>query len=150
MTFAYHPDNCPSQHWNRGDDICEDCGLNLNQPIEPDVQELLILSDEKLMLADWRSVGDKDVPANPQKATLSVTAHRIDLKLADGRSVWIEMEEGRLRVHAYTSPEHHDAPMNVDVLTDGFDLLAEDVPDAAGGDFTRTIRFPAFDQEDAA
>ena len=28
--FAHSPNNCPSNHWNRGDDICEDCGLNLN------------------------------------------------------------------------------------------------------------------------
>lgn len=29
--FAHSPNNCPSNHWNRGDDICEDCGLNLNE-----------------------------------------------------------------------------------------------------------------------
>jgi hypothetical protein len=28
-TFAHTPDNCPSKHWNRGDDICADCGENL-------------------------------------------------------------------------------------------------------------------------
>ena len=29
--FAHSPNNCPSNHCNRGDDICEDCGLNLNE-----------------------------------------------------------------------------------------------------------------------
>lgn len=29
--FTHHPDRCPSDHWNRGDDICEDCGKNLNE-----------------------------------------------------------------------------------------------------------------------
>jgi hypothetical protein len=24
--FAYDAEHCPSQHWNRGDDICADCG----------------------------------------------------------------------------------------------------------------------------
>ncbi len=29
-TFAHSPDNCPSNHHNRGDDICSDCGEFLN------------------------------------------------------------------------------------------------------------------------
>lgn len=29
-TFAHMPDRCPSNHWNRGDDICADCGADLN------------------------------------------------------------------------------------------------------------------------
>jgi hypothetical protein len=28
--FPHPPYRCPSSHWNRGDDICEDCGTNLN------------------------------------------------------------------------------------------------------------------------
>lgn len=28
--FVYLPEVCPSNHWNRGDDICADCGTNLN------------------------------------------------------------------------------------------------------------------------
>ena len=28
--FAHRPDVCPSNHWNRGDDICGDCGTDLN------------------------------------------------------------------------------------------------------------------------
>lgn len=28
-TFLYSPETCPSKHWNRGDDICADCGENL-------------------------------------------------------------------------------------------------------------------------
>ncbi len=27
--FAHTPDSCPSNHWNRGDDICSDCGTGL-------------------------------------------------------------------------------------------------------------------------
>lgn len=30
-TFAHSPSNCPSDHWNRGDDICGDCGESLNE-----------------------------------------------------------------------------------------------------------------------
>lgn len=29
-TFAHLPERCPSNHWNRGDDICADCGAYLN------------------------------------------------------------------------------------------------------------------------
>lgn len=28
-TFAHEPDACPSMHWNGGDDICADCGADL-------------------------------------------------------------------------------------------------------------------------
>lgn len=28
--FAHVPETCPSNHWNRGDDICADCGADLN------------------------------------------------------------------------------------------------------------------------
>lgn len=28
--FAQRPNVCPSNHWNRGDDICSDCGIDLN------------------------------------------------------------------------------------------------------------------------
>lgn len=28
-TFAHTPSMCPSKHWNRGDDICADCGAFL-------------------------------------------------------------------------------------------------------------------------
>lgn len=27
--FAHDPEHCPSMHWNRGDDICADCGMFL-------------------------------------------------------------------------------------------------------------------------
>jgi hypothetical protein len=27
--FPHSPDTCPSNHWNRGDDICADCGADL-------------------------------------------------------------------------------------------------------------------------
>lgn len=27
--FPYAPEACPSKHWNRGDGICEDCGVDL-------------------------------------------------------------------------------------------------------------------------
>ncbi|WP_192248027.1 hypothetical protein [Mesorhizobium caraganae] len=29
-SFTHRPENCPSSHWNRGDDICADCGADLN------------------------------------------------------------------------------------------------------------------------
>lgn len=28
-SYLYNPRNCPSQHWNGGEDVCEDCGLDL-------------------------------------------------------------------------------------------------------------------------
>ncbi|MBB6414071.1 hypothetical protein [Mesorhizobium sangaii] len=30
-SFTHGPENCPASHWNRGDDICADCGANLNK-----------------------------------------------------------------------------------------------------------------------
>jgi len=31
-TFEHDPETCPTMHWNRGDDICADCGADLNPP----------------------------------------------------------------------------------------------------------------------
>lgn len=30
--YAYTAENCPTKHYNPGDDICEDCGTDLNPP----------------------------------------------------------------------------------------------------------------------
>lgn len=30
-SFPHGPDACPSSHWNQGDDICADCGVDLNR-----------------------------------------------------------------------------------------------------------------------
>jgi len=30
IAFAHTPETCPSKHWNRGDDVCADCGADLN------------------------------------------------------------------------------------------------------------------------
>ncbi len=35
QAFPHTPEACPSRHWNRGDDICADCGADLN-PLTPD------------------------------------------------------------------------------------------------------------------
>ena len=32
-SFPHEPDACPSSHWNRGDDICADCGVDLNRSL---------------------------------------------------------------------------------------------------------------------
>lgn len=34
MAYAYTPDDCPTKHYNPGDDICSDCGLYLNGPAD--------------------------------------------------------------------------------------------------------------------
>ena len=107
-----------------------------------ETQTPLTLTDARLMLSDWRSESNETDP-EPLAAEISVTPHRIDLKLDDGRSIWIEAEDGKLRIHAYTLAEHHDGPMNVDILRDGFELAADDIPAGSGGNFTRSIRFPA-------
>ncbi|MES1915315.1 MAG: hypothetical protein MHM6MM_007284 [Cercozoa sp. M6MM] len=79
------------------------------------------------MLSDWRSESNEVDPA-PLAAE-------------------IKAEDGKLRLHAYTLAEHHDGPMNVDILRDGFELAADDMPAGSGGNFTRSIRFPAVMQE---
>lgn len=43
--FAHAPETCPSNHWNRGDDICVDCGADLNRlPIATQVGAVRPLS----------------------------------------------------------------------------------------------------------
>jgi hypothetical protein len=104
-------------------------------------QNPLTLTDARLVLSDWRSESD-GADAAPLPASISVTEYRIDLKLDDGRSIWIEAEDGKLRIHAYTIEDRHDGPINVDVLSDGFDLAADDIPEISGGNLARSIRFP--------
>lgn len=36
-TFPYTPETCPTKHYNRGDDICADCGEDLNPPPPPSI-----------------------------------------------------------------------------------------------------------------
>lgn len=33
--YAYSPEDCPSNHWNDGNDVCEDCGKRLNEDAPP-------------------------------------------------------------------------------------------------------------------
>lgn len=43
--YAHSPDACPSNHWNGGDDVCEDCGKHLNEDspeIKPDVITVIV------------------------------------------------------------------------------------------------------------
>lgn len=45
-TYAHSPDSCPSNHWNDGDDICRDCGKDLNPPtLDQIVEEFADLED---------------------------------------------------------------------------------------------------------
>lgn len=72
----------------------------------------------KVTLVDWQSE-DGSKPENPIAATLEVQETRIDLKLADERSIWVEWEDGKLRVHGYL-PETtgHLEPVNMDIAKD--------------------------------
>lgn len=80
-------------------------------------------------LNDWQSE-DGEVPANPSHGIISLDSTRIDLQLADGRSLWIEMQDGVLRVHGYV-PEAtgHHSPANLDIRKDGFTFFAEELRD---------------------
>lgn len=45
---------------------------------------------------------------------VSLQTNRIDVSAADGRSIWIETEDGDLKVHVYD--EHQDEPINLNLI----------------------------------
>lgn len=57
-----------------------------------------------MALADWQSE-DGSVPENPIGTQVSLWHTRIDLKFQDGRSIWIEQQDGKIRIHGYLSEE---------------------------------------------
>jgi len=86
-------------------------------------------------LADWQSE-DGSAPSNPLNIKLSVQATRIDVEFKDGRALWIEQENGKIRVHGYL-PEGtgHCEPVNLDIGKDRFVVS------------TDAVGFDGFEQE---
>ncbi|UTS82734.1 hypothetical protein [Phaeobacter piscinae] len=80
-----------------------------------------------LTLDDWQAE-DGSVPPNPIQAKLKIQNNRIDLEFHDGRSVWIEQQDGKIRIHGYLSEEtgHHE-PMNLDIEDTQF-VVSTDAP----------------------
>lgn len=68
-----------------------------------------------MTLADWQCE-DGSTPENPMGLQVSLWHTRIDLKFQDGRSIWIEQQDGKVRIHGYLSEEtgHHE-PVNLDI-----------------------------------
>lgn len=63
-SFAHAPEACPSQHHNRGDDICADCGADLNgegltdEPAPPTKGIA-----ETVAIGLWRAMAVKEIAA---------------------------------------------------------------------------------------
>lgn len=60
--------HCPSNHWNRGDDVCADCGADLNPP--PDTPQF------------WRVTVDYQTPAGRPatwRGVVWATAETVDV-----------------------------------------------------------------------
>jgi len=65
-------------------------------------------------LDDWQA-GDGNAAFNPIPAKLNLRHDRLDLTFDDGRAVWIEQQDGTIRIHGYLSEETgHDGPVNLD------------------------------------
>ena len=114
------------------DEVLMVAGNNGNglAPIEP-TEPIKI----EMMLHDWQSE-DGSEPSAPIATNVSLSAHRIDLIFADGRSIWIEKQDEKIRIHGYLSEgKGHHEPLNMDIHQDKF-FLETETPGAA---FEKTV-----------
>ncbi|RWR30499.1 hypothetical protein D2T29_12575 [Sinirhodobacter populi] len=74
------------------------------------------------VLKDWRSYGGKS-EENATSAVVSVNDYQIQVKLADGRAVWLEMEGDLVRVHAQCAD--HETDVSVEIGRDGLRLYSD-------------------------
>ena len=64
------------------------------------------MSEHKLY--DW-----DDSEAEPVSYTISIDEVALNIEFADGRKIWIEYEEGKIRIHAFDT--ENEEPANLDV-----------------------------------
>jgi len=77
-------------------------------------------------LDDWQA-GDGNAAFNPIPAKLNLRHDRLDLTFDDGRAVWIEQQDGTIRIHGYLSAETgHDGPVNLDIEQTRFTVGTDD------------------------
>lgn len=80
-----------------------------------------------LTLQDWQigegALDEADLPKAPRQIGVAITAvdGRIDLAFEDGRHLWVELEDGALRVHSYN--RSCEAPLNLTVPASGAILV---------------------------
>ena len=72
----------------------------------------------KLNLQDYKANGGtaKDAP-NSLDLDLVIKDDAIEVHTEDGRSVWIELQNGTVRVHSYN--QSNDAPLNLEIPLEG-------------------------------
>lgn len=76
-------------------------------------------------LDDWRYYdGEDEVPRDPVSYQIEMTPARIYVEFGSGESLWIEREEGRIRVHAYHPGR--DEPVNVEIHKDRIEIDRHD------------------------
>lgn len=95
----------------------------------------------EMNLDDWQAE-DGSVEDNPISTKVSLWHNRIDLFFEDGRSIWIEQQDGIICVHGYL-PEAtgHVEPANLYIERAKFKVSA----DLPGANYEHTIEPKAQD-----
>lgn len=81
-------------------------------------------TETKIRLQDHQpsEMREENAPASLD-GKLELKDAAVELHLDDGRSVWIELENGDVRVHTYN--QSHEAPMNLTIPVEG-DIEVDD------------------------
>lgn len=92
------------------DEIDELC-ISLNEANGPDE----LPAELNFELEDWQTEGN-ETKKEPLSLKLTAKSTRIDLSVDDGRALWIEQQNGTLRLHSYLPDDISDQePVNLNI-----------------------------------
>jgi len=74
-----------------------------------------------LRLKDWRTEDDENIDPKPVPTVVEIRDTRIDIKFLNERSIWIEQEDGVVKVRCYGP--HEDEPLSIALTSQGVDIL---------------------------
>lgn len=97
MKFAHTPETCPSKHWNRGDDICADCGADLNGPIEPEKPAKVWIVEGEHYSNPGRVLkvfGTKERAEDEAVSLVNIMLSDMGNKKRATRETWVAIEAG--------------------------------------------------------
>jgi len=72
-------------------------------------------------LNDWRTEDDVSVDPKPEPTVVEISTTRIDVKFLNERSIWIEQENGDIKVRCY-GPDN-DEPTSIILDHSGLTIL---------------------------
>ena len=72
-------------------------------------------------LIDWRIEDNAEIDPKPVPTVVEIRDTRIDIKFLNDRSIWIEQEDGVVKVRCYAP--HDDEPLSIALTGQGLTIL---------------------------